>query len=107
MCLQLFNFLSILYRFKFPAVFVLYEMLPLGLFEISLLIGYTNRTKLFCKTQNIIESALQSSTFYCNLQGMYIQNINMVINSYSILCIAEIRRLFKISMYSGLHATIQ
>ena len=51
----------------------MYEMFPLLLFEISVLIGYTNRTKLFCKSQNLIESlrAVESSTFFCDFQGMY------------------------------------
>ena len=72
-----------IHRFKFPAVFVVYEMIPLGMFEISLLIGYTNRTKLFCKSQNLAENVFESSTFYCNFQGTYIFPFNVKQNVLS------------------------
>ena len=56
-------------RFKFPAIFVIYEMFPLGLFEVSILIAFMDRTALYCSSKNLIES-LKSPTVFCNIQGM-------------------------------------
>lgn len=54
--------------FKFPAIFIIYEMIPLGLLSVFILIGQMDRTQLFCSAQNLLES-LDNSTFFCNLQG--------------------------------------
>lgn len=56
-------------RFKFPAIFVVYEMFPLGLFSLFVLIGHMDRTKLFCSSQNLADS-IANSTVFCNLQGL-------------------------------------
>ena len=58
-------------RFKFPAIFVIYEMFPLGLFEASILIAFMDRTALYCSSKSLIES-LKSPTDFCNIQGMVI-----------------------------------
>ena len=56
-------------RFKFPAIFVVYEMIPLGLFNVFVLIGHMDRTNLFCSSQNLVES-IADSTAFCSLQGL-------------------------------------
>ena len=61
----------LIYRFKFPSVFVVYEMFPLGLFEVFLLIAFTDRERLLCSKRDVVGS-LQDSTPFCNIQGVFI-----------------------------------
>ena len=43
-------------------------MFPLGLFEIFLLIAFTDRERLFC-SQRDVPGSVENSTTFCNIQG--------------------------------------
>ena len=57
-------------RFKFPSVFIVYQMFPLGLFEIFLLIAFTDRERLFCSQRDLVGSLVDSTPF-CTVQGVF------------------------------------
>lgn len=54
--------------FKFPSIFIVYSPLPIGVFELLLLIGYMDRKNLFCSDIDLEES-IQNPTAFCSLQG--------------------------------------
>ena len=45
---------TLTFRFKFPSILVVYGMIPVGIFEIILLISFTDRKKLFCNSRNLV-----------------------------------------------------
>ena len=64
----LFNDLNFPYRYRFPSGFVVFQVIPVGVFEVFVLIGYMDRKKLFCSSPDLIE-ALEHPTTFCNIQG--------------------------------------
>ncbi len=61
-------FLLPLYRFSFPSVFIVYQTLTLGLFELFVLIGFTDREQLYCSARDLQESVKDASP-YCEAIG--------------------------------------
>ena len=57
--------------FKFPSVFVIYGTLSAAILDVFVLIGYMNRTKLFCSSRNLVESYLNATPF-CSFVGEHI-----------------------------------
>ena len=84
--------LHLTYRFKFPSVFIIYQMFPLGLFEIFLLIAFTDRERLFCSKRDVIGS-LANSTPFCTIQGVF-RSIQRLLYSIQLHCI--------LNFYAGL-----
>lgn len=54
--------------YRFPSGFVVFQVIPVGVFEVFVLIGYMDRKKLFCSSPDLIE-ALEHPTTFCNIQG--------------------------------------
>ena len=59
-------------RFSFPSVFVVYSVIAGGVVEVCLLIGYTDRTSLFCSSRDLAQSAAKETQF-CTAQGTYLR----------------------------------
>ena len=57
-------------RFSFPSVFVVCNVIAVGLLEACLLIGYTDRTSLFCNSRDLAQSVAKETQF-CTAQGTH------------------------------------
>lgn len=54
--------------FKFPSILLVYALIPFGIFEVILLISFTDRTELFCNTRSLLDNT--DPTHFCNFSGV-------------------------------------
>ena len=66
------NYYSLLssYRFKFPSVFIIYNIFSVGIIEMISFIGTISQKTLFCSSQDLMKT-LDNPTVFCTLSGIH------------------------------------
>ena len=59
----------ILYRFTFPSVLIVYQVITYLVLEVTFLIGLTDREALFCSSQDWLEVQNSRGTPFCTFSG--------------------------------------
>lgn len=59
------------HRLKFPNIFVVNNSVTVGILNVMLLIGYTDRDGLFCSSRNSNDN-FNSSTPFCTAVGWFV-----------------------------------
>ena len=55
-------------RYRYPSVFVVYQTIPSIILAVLVLVGFSARRKLFCRSQDLQES-IRHPTPFCTLTG--------------------------------------
>ena len=66
------NYYSLLssYRFKFPSVFIIYNIFSVGIIKMISFIGTISQKTLFCSSQDLMKT-LDNPTVFCTLSGIH------------------------------------
>ena len=86
---------SLICRFKFPSVFIVYQTIPLLVLGIFLLIGYMDRDGLFCSSPNTLES-LDNPSIFCTITGRLAMNSLILMHAssnYILFCFTFLQAL--------------
>ena len=55
-------------RYRYPSIFIIYQTIPSIILAVLVLVGFSARRKLFCRSQDLQES-IKTPTPFCTLTG--------------------------------------
>ena len=58
------------FRFKFPSVFIIYNIFSVGIIEMIFFIGTISQKSLFCSSQDLMKTS-DNPTVFCTLSGIH------------------------------------
>ena len=60
--------MTLYFRYRYPSIFVIYQTIPTTVLAVLVLVGVSARTKLFCRSKDLVES-VKNPTPFCIVTG--------------------------------------